>query len=69
MPQFAANLTLMFTERPFLDRFAAAAEAGFRAVEYLFPYEHSAEDVAARAQRRGPDPGAVQRPGRGLDGG
>lgn len=37
MPQFAANLTLMFTERDFLDRFSAASEAGFRAVEYLFP--------------------------------
>lgn len=47
MPQFAANLTLMFTELDFLDRFAAASEAGFRAVEYLFPYEHSAEEVAA----------------------
>nr|AGU11644.1 Xylose isomerase-like TIM barrel [uncultured organism] len=47
MPQFAANLTLMFTEHPFLDRFAAAAEAGFRAVEYLFPYEHPAQEVAA----------------------
>ncbi len=37
MPRFAANLTLMFTERPFLDRFAAAAAAGFTAVEFLFP--------------------------------
>lgn len=53
MPQFAANLTLMFTERPFLDRFAAAAEAGFRAVEYLFPYEHSAEDVAGALNAAG----------------
>ena len=38
MPQFAANLSMMFTERPFLERFAAAAEAGFTGVEYLFPY-------------------------------
>ncbi len=37
MPRFAANLTLMFTEVPFLDRFAQAAEAGFEAVEFLFP--------------------------------
>ena len=40
MPRFAANLTMMFTERPFLERFAAAAQAGFQGVEYLFPYEH-----------------------------
>ncbi len=39
MPNFAANLTMLFTEVPFLDRFAAAAEAGFGAVEFLFPYE------------------------------
>nr|WP_321985234.1 2-oxo-tetronate isomerase [uncultured Lichenicoccus sp.] len=38
MPRFAANLTMLFTEVPFLDRFAAAAEAGFRGVEFLFPY-------------------------------
>ena len=46
MPKFAANLSMMFTEVPFLDRFAAAAEAGFRGVEYLFPYEHSPETLA-----------------------
>jgi len=40
MPRFAANLTMMFNERPFIDRFAAAAQAGFKGVEYLFPYEH-----------------------------
>ena len=39
MPRFAANLTMMFTELPFLSRFAAAEEAGFDAVEFLFPYE------------------------------
>ena len=37
MPQFAANLSMMYTEHPFLDRFAAAAADGFKAVEYLFP--------------------------------
>ena len=42
MPRFAANLSLMYTEHAFLDRFAAAAADGFRAVEYLFPYEHDA---------------------------
>ncbi|TIW31688.1 MAG: hydroxypyruvate isomerase, partial [Mesorhizobium sp.] len=40
MPRFAANLTMMFNEWPFLDRFAAAAAVGFEAVEFLFPYEH-----------------------------
>ena len=39
MPKFAANLTMLFTERPFLERFAAAKAAGFTGVEYLFPYE------------------------------
>ncbi|KAA0688126.1 hydroxypyruvate isomerase [Neorhizobium sp. P12A] len=43
MPKFAANLSMMFTERPFLERFQAAASAGFTAVEYLFPYDHPAE--------------------------
>ena len=38
MPNFAANLTMLFQENDFLDRFKAAAEAGFRGVEYLFPY-------------------------------
>jgi 2-dehydrotetronate isomerase len=47
MPKFAANLSMMFNEVPFLDRFAAAADAGFQAVEYLFPYEYS-PDVVAR---------------------
>lgn len=48
MIRFAANLTTMFTEWPFLDRFEAAAEAGFEAVEYLFPYEFPAEAIQAR---------------------
>lgn len=50
MPRFAANLSLLFTERPFLDRFAAAARAGFRAVEFQFPYDHD-KDAAAEALR------------------
>lgn len=53
MPRFAANLTLMFTEHPFLDRFAAAADAGFDAVEFLFPYEHPPEAIAERLARHG----------------
>ena len=40
MPKLAANLTLMFNEVDFLDRFAAAAKAGFKAVEFLFPYDY-----------------------------
>lgn len=55
MPRFAANLTMMFTEWSFLDRFAAAADAGFTAVEFLFPYEHSPEDVASRLRKGGLD--------------
>jgi len=50
MPRFAANLTMMFNEWPFLDRFAAAADAGFTAVEFLFPYDHSPEEIATCLQ-------------------
>ncbi|KAB1073668.1 2-oxo-tetronate isomerase [Methylobacterium planeticum] len=53
MPRFAANLTMMFTEHAFLDRFAAAADAGFRAVEFLFPYEHPPEAIGERLRRHG----------------
>lgn len=49
MPRLAANLSLLFTERPFLERFGAAAAAGFRAVEFQSPYEFAAADVAGRA--------------------
>ena len=45
MPQFAANLTMLFTERPFLERFQAAREAGFSAVEFLFPYAWPAAQI------------------------
>lgn len=48
MPKFAANLTMLFNEVPFMERFAAAAQAGFTAVEFLFPYEHCAADIAAQ---------------------
>lgn len=51
MPRFAANLSLMFTEWPFLDRFDAAAQAGFDAVEFLFPYDHPPEEIGKRLQR------------------
>src|ERR1700748_847717 len=53
MPHFAANLTMMFTEVPFLDRFAAASKAGFTAVEFLFPYDHPAEEVGKRLHDAG----------------
>jgi hydroxypyruvate isomerase len=53
MPRFAANLSMMFTEVPFLDRFDAAARAGFTSVEFLFPYEHPAEAIGERLQRNG----------------
>jgi hydroxypyruvate isomerase len=45
MPQFAANLTMLFTERPFLERFQAARAAGFDAVEFLFPYAWPAAEI------------------------
>jgi hydroxypyruvate isomerase len=48
MPRFAANLTMLFTEVPFLDRFERAAKAGFEAVEFLFPYAYSAEEIRHR---------------------
>jgi len=53
MPRFAANLTLLFSELPFLERFGAAARAGFRAVEFVSPYEHPAEEVARAAREAG----------------
>jgi hydroxypyruvate isomerase len=53
MPRLAANLSTLFKERPFLDRFAAAAQAGFRAVEYQYPYESPAAEIAARARASG----------------
>jgi hydroxypyruvate isomerase len=45
MPRFAANLSMMFTEWEFLDRFKAAGDAGFTAVEFLFPYEYASEKI------------------------
>ncbi len=53
MPNFAANLSMMYTEYPFLDRFEAAAKDGFKAVEYLFPYDFSPEELAARLKASG----------------
>jgi hydroxypyruvate isomerase len=53
MPKFAANLTMLFGEVPFLDRFAAAARSGFHAVEYLFPYPYAAVELAERLREHG----------------
>jgi hydroxypyruvate isomerase len=53
MPQFAANLSLMYTEVPFLDRFAAAARDGFKAVEFLFPYAYEPSHMAALLKAHG----------------
>ena len=47
MPKFAANLTMLFTERPFLERFEAAHKNGFKAVEFLFPYAWPADELKA----------------------
>ena len=53
MPQFAANLSMLFTEVPFLDRFERAAHAGFQAVEFLFPYAWPAAEIKARLDANG----------------
>lgn len=53
MPKLAANLSMMFNEVDFLDRFAAAAEAGFKGVEYLFPYEHDKDQLAEKLGKHG----------------
>jgi hydroxypyruvate isomerase len=53
MPRFAANLSFLYGDRPFLDRFAAAAADGFKAVEYLFPYGYPAAELRARLDGRG----------------
>ena len=53
MPRFAANLSMLFTEVPFLDRFERAARAGFEAVEFLFPYAHTVEEIKERVDAHG----------------
>ena len=53
MPRFAANLTMLFTEVPFLDRFEHAAKAGFEAVEFLFPYAWPATEIRQRLDANG----------------
>src|SRR5204863_3605522 len=53
MPRFAANLTMLFTEMPFVDRFAAAKAAGFGGVEYLFPYDFEKSVLREQLQQHG----------------
>jgi len=53
MPRFAANLSMLFTEVPFLDRFERAAKAGFEGVEFLFPYPFPAAEIKARLDANG----------------
>ena len=53
MPRFAANLSMLYNDVDFLDRFAAAARDGFQAVEYLFPYAYPAQELATRLQANG----------------
>ena len=53
MPKFAANLTMMFNEVDFLERFEAAAESGFKGVEYLFPYSYPKAQLAEKLDRHG----------------
>jgi hydroxypyruvate isomerase len=53
MPRFSANLSFLFQEHQFLDRFEAAARAGFKAVEYISPYDHPPEEIARRLKDNG----------------
>ena len=53
MPRFCANLTMLFNEVPFMERFAAAAKAGFKGVEYLFPYEYDQAALADALKNNG----------------
>jgi hydroxypyruvate isomerase len=62
VPRFAANLSMMFNEHPFLDRFDAAAKAGFAAVEFLFPYEYPAAELKRRLDANGLTPALFNMP-------
>ena len=67
MPQFAANLSMMYTELPFLERFEAAAKDGFKAVEYLFPYAWRSLELAARLKGNGLQQVLFNAPAGGTD--
>ncbi|QPB43276.1 2-oxo-tetronate isomerase [Rodentibacter haemolyticus] len=53
MPKFAANLTMMFNEIPFIERFEAAAKAGFKYVEFLWPYDYAVETIKQELDKHG----------------
>ena len=53
MPKFSANLSMLYSELPFLDRFEAAARSNFKAVEFLFPYAYAANDIKQRLDDNG----------------
>ena len=67
MPQFAANLSMMYPEIDFLDRFEAAAKDGFKAVEFLFPYAWKKEEIATRLKANGLQQVLFNLPPGGLD--
>ena len=67
MPRFAANLSMMYPDLPFLDRFEAAAKDGFKAVEYLFPYAFAAEELSARLRGNGLQQVLFNTPSGGMD--
>jgi len=67
MPRFAANLSMLYPELPFLERFGAAARDGFQAVEYLFPYAFAAEDILAQLKAHGLSQALFNAPPGGTD--
>lgn len=67
MPRFAANLSFLYPDLPFLERFEAAARDGFTAVEYLFPYAWSKQDLAARLRGNGLQQALFNAPAAGAD--
>jgi 2-dehydrotetronate isomerase len=69
MPRFSANLSFLYTELPFLERFATAAQDGFRAVEFGFAYEFPPEEIAARLSANGLSQVLINAPPGDLAGG
>lgn len=67
MPRFAANLSFLYPELPFLDRFEAAARDGFKAVEYLFPYAWPTQELSARLKGNGLQQALFNAPPAGID--
>jgi hydroxypyruvate isomerase len=67
MPKFAANLSMLYPEKPFLERFECAAKDGFKAVEFLFPYAFEATEIASRLQLNGLKQVLLNAPPGGVD--